>query len=65
MPAGFRNSFTARYRWAIGLCAALASVAVLVLVYRLSTPKTTQTTTASGQRIADSEVLKVGALPVT
>jgi hypothetical protein len=65
MPTVFRNRFTARYRWVIGLCGAIATVAVLVLIYRLTAPRTTQTTTASGQQIPESEILKVGALPVT
>lgn len=54
-----------RYRWAIALAAPVAAVVLLVLVYRLSAPPAVQTTTSSGDRIAESEVLRVGALPVT
>lgn len=65
MSTESRNGFTARYRWAIALSAALAAVVLLVLVYRLTAPKTAQTTTPSGERIPEREVLQVGALPVT
>lgn len=67
MPTESPNSLSAppRRRWAFALSAVLAAVVLLVLVYRLSAPKNTQTTTASGERIPESDVLQVGALPVT
>jgi len=65
MPTESRNGFAARHRWTIGVSTAFATVLVLVLIYRVSAPKTGQTTTASGKRIPDSDVLQVGALPVT
>jgi hypothetical protein len=61
----FGSRFTAPQRWVIGLGTALAVVALLVLVYRATTPRSTQGTTAGGDRIPESEVLQVGALPVT
>ncbi len=47
------------------MAAAVATILLLVLAYRLTAPSSTQTTTESGERIAESDVLQVGALPVT
>jgi len=65
MPTESSNGFTTRHRLAIALGATLAAVLLLVLVYRLTTPKTAQTTSASGAQISEKDVLQVGALPVT
>jgi ADP-ribosylglycohydrolase len=59
------NRFTHRHPWAIAAGAAVAAVVLLVVLYRATTPRSAQTTTASGDRIPESEVLQVGALPVT
>ena len=64
MTTESRNGFTSRYSWAIALSTALAAVVLLVFVYRLTAP-TPQTITGSGDRIPESDVLRVGALPVT
>lgn len=47
------------------LSSAVVAVVILVLAYRLTAPEPTQTTSARGQRIPESNVLQVGALPVT
>jgi hypothetical protein len=65
MPTESRNGLSAGPRWALTIAGALATVVLLLLVYRLTTPRSDQTTTAGGKRIADSDVLQVGALPVT
>jgi hypothetical protein len=59
------SPFPQRYRRAIALAAPIVIIVVLVLVYRASAPKPLQTTNAAGGRIPASEVLQVGALPVT
>jgi len=59
------QQFAARHRWSVGLLSTVAALVVLILVYRLTTPKTSQMGLAPGQGIPDSDVLKVGALPVT
>jgi len=59
------RQFAARHRWAVGLLSTVATLVVLILVYRLTAPKTSQMGLAPGQRIPDGDVLKVGALPVT
>lgn len=61
----FRNPFNRQYRWAIVVGLSVATVVLLVLVYRATAPRSAQTTAPSGDRIAESEVLQVGALPVT
>lgn len=65
MATESRNRVTARYGWAIALAAALAAVMLLVLVYRATEPKTAQTVAPNGESIPESDVLRVGALPVT
>lgn len=64
MTTESRNGFASRYSWAIALSTALAAVVLLVLIYRLTAP-TPRTITGSGDRIPESDVLRVGALPVT
>ena len=65
MPSEMRDRFSTRNRLTIGVVSAAALVAMLVLAYRLTAPDATHTTTPSGERISDSDVLRVGALPVT
>ena len=65
MPTEPRNSFTGRYRWAMALIVPLAAIVLLVLLYRVTAPKTAQTTTPGGAAIPEGDVLRVGALPVT
>ena len=65
MSSEMPNRFATRNRFAIGVVAAVALIAMLVLAYRLTAPDSSQTTTSSGQPIAESDVLRVGALPVT
>lgn len=59
------KEFAARHRWAVGFLSTVVTVVVLIFVYRVTAPKTSQTRFAPGQQIADGDVLKVGALPVT
>lgn len=59
------NSFIRRHGPAIALGVSVAAIALLVLVYRTTAPRSVQDTTASGDRVSESEVLQVGALPVT
>ena len=65
MPNESSNGLSAGPRWALTIAGALGTVVLLWLVYRVTTPRADQTTTAAGKRIADSDVLQVGALPVT
>ena len=65
MATESRNWFTGRYRWAMALSLPLAAIVLLVFLYRVTAPKPTQTTTESGGRIAEGDILRVGALPVT
>ena len=65
MPDESRNGLSAGPRWALTIAGAVATVVLLLLVYRLTAPKANQSTTAGGKRIPDSDVLQVGALPVT
>lgn len=62
---GLPNPFDRRYRWAITLGFAAATIVTLLLVYRATAPRSAQTSAPGGNRISDSEVLQVGALPVT
>jgi hypothetical protein len=64
MSTESRSGLSAGPRWALAISGALAAIVLLVFVYRLTAPKADQTT-AGGKRIADSDVLQVGALPVT
>lgn len=57
--------FRTRYRWRIILASVLTAVVLLVLGYRLTAPESQQVRDAAGARVAESEVLRVGALPVT
>lgn len=59
------NDVAHRYRWVIALGTAVATIVLLVFVYRASAPRSAHTTTAGGQRMPESGVLQVGALPVT
>jgi hypothetical protein len=59
------NGFTHRYRFAIALGGSVAVIALLVLAYQATAPQSAENTTGSGNRISESEVLQVGALPVT
>jgi len=65
MATEFRDRFFARYRWAITLCTSVATVVLAVVVYRVTAPKSVQLIGASGERLPVSDVLQVGALPVT
>jgi hypothetical protein len=65
MPTEYRNWFTGRNRWAMALAIPLAAIVLLVFLYRVTAPRTTQTTAESGGRIPEGDVLRVGALPVT
>jgi hypothetical protein len=65
MPPDLRNSVSGRYRWALALALPLAAIVLLVFLYRVTAPKTTQTTAPSGSAIPEGDVLRVGALPVT
>jgi len=65
MPTESRNWFTGRNRWAMALAIPLAAIVLLVFLYRVTAPKTTQTTAPSGATIPEGDVLRVGALPVT
>jgi small-conductance mechanosensitive channel len=65
MPTESRNWFTGRYRWAMALSLPLAAIVLLVFIYRVTAPKTAQTTAPSGATVPEGDVLRVGALPVT
>jgi hypothetical protein len=65
MATESRTWFTGRYGWAMALAIPLAAIVLLVFIYRVTAPKTTQTTAESGGRIPEGDVLRVGALPVT
>ena len=65
MPTDSRNSFSGRYRWALALALPLAAIVLLLFLYRVTAPKTVQTTAPSGGTIVEGDVLRVGALPVT
>lgn len=54
-----------RHQLAITAGAAVAAVVLLVLLYRATAPRSAQDTTASGAQLAERDVLRVGALPVT
>jgi hypothetical protein len=62
MPAESSNGFSARHRLVLAIAGALATVVLLVMVYRLTAPKAT---TVGGGRVAEGDLLQVGALPVT
>jgi hypothetical protein len=49
----------------MALAIPLAAIVLLVFLYRVTAPRTTQTTAESGGRIPEGDVLRVGALPVT
>ena len=57
------NGFLRRYRWAIVPAAAVTAIALLVLVYRATMPRSDQAVPST--QASESEVLRVGALPVT
>jgi hypothetical protein len=65
MATEFRSRFTGRYRWAMALALPLAAIILLVFIYRVTAPRTAQTTAPSGGTIPEADVLRVGALPVT
>ena len=65
MPNENLPPVTTRYRSALTFAAVVAVVATLVLAYKLTTPKSSQTTTTSGEQVTEGDVLHVGALPVT
>ena len=65
MATEFRDPFTVRYRRSIALATPFVAVILSVLFYYVTMPKSAQTATASGEKIADSQLLQVGALPVT
>ena len=65
MPTDSRNWLTGRYRWAMALALPLAAIVLLVFIYRVTAPKTVQTSAPSGAAIPEGDVLRVGALPVT
>lgn len=62
---GLPNPFDRRYRWAIAFGLSAATLVVLLLVYSATAPRSAQTSAPGGDRISESEVLQVGALPVT
>ena len=62
MPAESSNGFSARHRLVLAIAAAVATVVLLVMVYRLTAPRAT---TVGGAPVAEGDLLRVGALPVT
>lgn len=65
MDPEFRESFAARHRRAIALGIPLVLVVVALLFYNVTKPMSSQSVNASGGKLAESEMLQVGALPVT
>lgn len=65
MSAEFRDPFTVRHRRSIALVTPVAAVVLSVVFYNVTMPKSAQTASATGEKIAESELLQVGALPVT
>jgi hypothetical protein len=57
--------FTTSQRGVIGVAASLAVIAALVLVYKGTAPSPGGGTAAGGTPASESDVLQVGALPVT
>ena len=62
MPTGSSNGFSARHRLVLAVAGAIATIVLLVMVYRLTAPKPT---TVGGAKVAEGDLLRVGALPVT
>lgn len=65
MSTEFREPFTVRHRRLIALFTPVAAVILSVLFYNVTMPRSAQTANASGEQMAASELLQVGALPVT
>ena len=57
------TGITRRSRWTIIPAAAVTAIVLLVVVYRATVPRSDQP--APSTQSSDSEVLRVGALPVT
>jgi hypothetical protein len=65
MATEFRDPFTVRYRRSIALATPVVAVILSVLFYYVTMPRSAQTASASGDQISESQLLQVGALPVT
>ena len=65
MATEFREPFTVRYRRAIALATPVVSVVLSVLFYYVTMPKSVQSADSSGRDVPESQLLQVGALPVT
>lgn len=65
MATEFRDPFTVRHRRSIALGTPVAAVILSVLFYNVTMPKSAQSADESGRQLAASELLQVGALPVT
>lgn len=59
------HRFLARRRVALIVGGGVAAVVLAVVAYRMTAPTSAQRTSVSGDRIPESDVLQVGALPVT
>jgi hypothetical protein len=65
MSSEFRDPFTVRHRRLIALLTPVAAVLLSVLFYYVTMPRSAQTASATGEQLKESELLQVGALPVT
>lgn len=64
MPNEGRDAFISRYRRTLGLGGWLAGVALTVVFYNVTLPRTAAAT-SGGRELTDDETIQVGALPVT
>lgn len=65
MDLEFRDPFTVRHRRTIAIVSPIAAVVLSVLFYNVTAPRSVQTAAASGTKLRESDLLQVGALPVT
>lgn len=65
MVTKLSDRFVVRRGAAIIAFGAVAAVVLAVLAYKLTAPRSTQTTATSGAPLPENALLRVGALPVT
>lgn len=65
MIGEFREALMARYRWPLILAGVIAGVLTTVLLYNVSTPKAEMVGGVAVKDLPESQILRVGALPVT
>ena len=60
-----REPFTVRHRRTIALSTPVLSVILSVLFYQVTMPRSAQSADSEGRDLKESQLLQVGALPVT